>query len=137
MRAYDKLQSQDAATLAELRKLNISSVTVSRVVDVSMLDADLDVGKATLEAVAAILVVVVLLGACYLARGCLCRRCMPAAKSAGKQVVLKMKATRSEARAGRHGKFQRMSDDDVGLTEDGISQDEVPTPASDLSLIHI
>ena len=131
MRAYDKLQSQDAATLAELRKLNISSVTVSRVVDVSMLDADLDVSKATLEAVAAILVVVVLLGACYLARGCLCRRCMPAAKSAGKQVVLKMKATRSEARAGRHGKFQRMSDDDVGLTEDGMSQDEVPTPASD------
>ena len=110
--AYSRLQDNDPDTYAALQVLGIVNVTLSRQVDTSGIEEqETDLGSAALEAVTAILLVLVFVGVCCMARQWICWSCVPAAKSAGKQVVNKIQTSRAQARIGRHAQFKRMSDD--------------------------
>ena len=88
--AYARLQNNDPNTYAALRVLGVVNVSLSQLVDTAGLEEDVDFGSAALEAVTALLLVLVFVGVCYMARRWICWRCLPAAKSAGKQVVHRM-----------------------------------------------
>ena len=61
-------------------------MSLSQPVDTAGLEEDVGFGSAALEAVTALLLVFVFVGVCYMSRRWICWRCLPAAKSAGKQV---------------------------------------------------